>query len=155
MARSDDSSMGLRGCGAVSSLSSVNRQAGLIPIDAATLFVSMGARPAKSLINVQRRFALGLAEILDKHIAEQCTLFNGVVEGDVGMGMRVEPMFGHAAFGAAAIVLLQQGHGVGFDIERGEAEGAFAGEANQVTSRRIGNRIRLGSRRILVFREGL
>jgi hypothetical protein len=49
--------MGLRSWGAVSALSSVNRQAGLIPIDAATLFVSMGARPAKSLINVQRRFA--------------------------------------------------------------------------------------------------
>jgi len=56
----------------------------------------MGA-PAKSLVNVQRRFALGLAEILSKHIAEQCTLFDGVVEGDVGMGMRVEPMFGHVA----------------------------------------------------------
>jgi hypothetical protein len=78
------------------------------------------------------RFALGPADILGKHIAKQRTLFDGVVEGDVGMGMRVEPMFGHAAFGAAAIVLLQQGHRVGFDIEGGEAEGAFAGEANQV-----------------------
>jgi hypothetical protein len=95
------------------------------------LLVSMGA-PAKSLVNVQRRFALGLAEILNKHIAEQRTLFDGVVEGDVGMGMRVEPMFGHAAFSAFAIVLFQQGHCVGFDIEGGEAEGAFAGEANQV-----------------------
>ena len=77
--------------------------------------------------NVQRGFALGLAEILNKHIAEQRTLFDGVVEGDMGMGMRVEPMFGHAAFGAFAIVLFQQGHGVGFDIEGGEAEGAFQG----------------------------
>ena len=85
------------------------------------------ARPAKSLINIQRRFALGLAEILSKHIAEQRTLFDGVVEGDVGMRMRVEPMFGHSAFSAFAIVLFQQGHGVGFDIEGGEAEGAFQG----------------------------
>jgi hypothetical protein len=91
----------------------------------------MGA-PTKSLVNVQRRFALGLAEILGKHIAEQRTLFDGVVEGDVGMGMRVEPMFGHAAFSAFAIVHFQQRHCVGFDIEGGEAEGAFAGEANQV-----------------------
>ncbi len=75
---------------------------------------------------------LGLAEILNKHIAEQRTLFDGVVEGDVGMGMRVEPMFGHAAFSAFTIVLFQQRHCVGFDIEGGEAEGAFAGEANQV-----------------------
>jgi hypothetical protein len=72
---------------------------------------------------------LGLAEILGKHIAEQHTLFDGVVDGDVGMGIRVEPMFGHAAFRAFAIVLFQQGHCVGFDIEGGEAEGAFAGEA--------------------------
>jgi hypothetical protein len=35
----------------------------------------------------QRRLALGLAEILSKHVAEQRTLFDGVVEGDVGMGM--------------------------------------------------------------------
>ncbi len=45
------------------------------------------ARPAKSLVNVQRGFALGLAEILGKHIAEQSALLDGVVEGDVGMGM--------------------------------------------------------------------
>jgi hypothetical protein len=63
------------------------------------------ARPAKSQVNVERRFALGLAEILNKHIAEQRTLFDGVVEGDVGMGMRVEPMFGHASLGAFAVVL--------------------------------------------------
>jgi hypothetical protein len=55
-----------------------------------------------------------------------------VVEGDVGMRMRVEPMFGHPAFSAFAIVLFQHGHCVGFDVEGGEAEGAFAGEANQV-----------------------
>jgi len=79
--------MGLRGCEAVSALSSLNRQAGSMPIGAAT-----PARPAKSLVNVQRRFALGLAEILGKHIAEQRTLFDGVVEGDMGMGMRVEPI---------------------------------------------------------------
>jgi len=30
--------------------------------------------------------------------------------GRRGMGMRVEPTFGHAAFGAFAIVLFQQGH---------------------------------------------
>jgi hypothetical protein len=54
---------------------------------------------------VQRRFALGLAEILSKHIAEQRTLLDGVVEGDMGMEMRVEPMFGHAAFSAFAVVL--------------------------------------------------
>ena len=100
-------------------LLSVNRQADLIPIDAATLLVSMGPLPAKSLVNVQRRFALGLAEILGEHIVEQRTLFDGVVEGDVGMGMRVESMFGHAAFSAFAIVLFQQGHCVGFDIEGG------------------------------------
>jgi hypothetical protein len=47
-----------------------NRHAGSIPIDAATLIVLVGARSAKSLANVQRRFALGLAEILSKHIAE-------------------------------------------------------------------------------------
>ncbi len=75
---------------------------------------------------------LGFAEILGEHIAEQRTLFDGVVEADVGMGMRVEPMFGHSAFSAFAIVLFQHGHCVGFDIEGGEAEGAFAGEANQV-----------------------
>ena len=130
MARSDDSSVDPRSCGAVSALSSVNRQAGSITIGAATLF--RWARPEKSLVNVQRRFALGPAEILDKHIAEQRTLFNGVVEGDVGMGMRVEPMFGHTAFSAFAIVLFQQGHRIDFDIEGGEAEGTFAGEANQV-----------------------
>ena len=73
----------------------------------------------KILVNVQRRFALGLAEILNKHSAEQRTRFDGVVEGDVGMGMRVEPMFGHAAFSAFAIVLFQQGHCVAFDIEGG------------------------------------
>jgi hypothetical protein len=43
-------------------------------------------RPAKSLANVQRRFPLGLAEILNEHIAEQRTLFDGVVEGDVRAG---------------------------------------------------------------------
>ena len=75
---------------------------------------------------------LGLAEILNKHIAEQRTLFDGVVEGDVGMGMRVEPMFGHAAFSAFAIVRFQQGHGAGFDIDGGDAEGAFADEADQI-----------------------
>ena len=65
----------------------MNRQAGLIPIDAATLFVLVGARSAKSLVNLQRRFALGLADILGEHIAEQRTLFDGVVEGDVSMDM--------------------------------------------------------------------
>jgi hypothetical protein len=109
-----------------------NRHAGSIPIDAATLFVLVGARSAKSLVNLQRRFALGLAEILSKHIAEQRALFDRVVERDVGMGMRIEPMFWHAAFSAFAVVLFQHGHCVGFDIEGGEAEGAFAGEANQV-----------------------
>jgi hypothetical protein len=41
-------------------------------------------------------------------------------------------MFGHAAFSAFAIVLFQHGHCIGFDVEGGEAEGAFAGEANQL-----------------------
>ena len=75
---------------------------------------------------------LGLAEILNKHIAEQRTLFDGVVERNVRMGMRVEPMFGHAAFSALAIILFQYRHGVGFDVESGEAEGAFSRKANQV-----------------------
>ena len=81
---------------------------------------------------LRRRFALRLAEILSKHIAEQRTLFDGIFEGDMGMGMRIEPMFGHTAFSAFPIVLFQHGHCVGFDIEGGEAEGTFAGEANQV-----------------------
>jgi hypothetical protein len=51
------------------------------------------------LVNVQRRFALGLAEILGKHIAEQRPLFDGVVEGHVGMGMRVDPRAGQAEKG--------------------------------------------------------
>ena len=92
--------------------------------------------PAISRVNVQRRFALGLAEILGKHIAEQSTLFDGVVESDVSMGMRVEPMFWYAALSARAIVLFQQRHCVGFAIEGGEAEGAFAAEANQVPDER-------------------
>ena len=33
----------------------------------------------------------GLPSFLGKHIAEQRTLFDGVVEGDVGMGVRVDP----------------------------------------------------------------
>ena len=37
-------------------------------------------------VTVQRRFALRLAEILSKHIAEQRALFDGIVEGDMGMG---------------------------------------------------------------------
>ena len=47
------------------------------------------------------------AEIFSEHIAEQRTLCDGIVDGDMGMGMRmrVEPMFGHAAFSAIAIVL--------------------------------------------------
>src|SRR5258707_771608 len=93
---------------------------------------SLSTVGSAEVLDVRRRFALGLAQILSKHIAEQRALFDGVVEGDVGMGMRVEPMFGHAAFSAFAIVLFQQCHCVGFDIEGGEAEGAFAGEANQV-----------------------
>ena len=118
MARGDDSSMGLRGCEAVSALSSVNRQACSIPIGAATpCFDGRGLQNPWSML--KRRFALGLAQILSKHIAEQRALFDGVVEGDVGMGMRVEPMFGHAAFSAFAIVLFQQGHCVGFDIDGG------------------------------------
>ena len=32
-------------------------------------------------------FVLGLTEIFGKHIAEQRTLFDGVVESDMGMGM--------------------------------------------------------------------
>jgi hypothetical protein len=80
----------------------------------------------------RRRFALGLTEILDKHIAEQRTLFDGVVEGDVGMDVRVKPVFGHAAFSAFAIALFRHGHCVDFDIEGREAEGAFAGEGNQI-----------------------
>jgi len=63
----------------------VNRQAGSIR-SARQLLVSMGA-PLKSLVNVQRRFALGLAEILNKHIAEQRTLFDGVVEGRTSSGL--------------------------------------------------------------------
>jgi hypothetical protein len=39
----------------------------------------LAALVAKSLVNIQRRFALELAEILGKHIAEQRTLFDGVV----------------------------------------------------------------------------
>ena len=65
-------------------------------------------------------------------LEEQRALFDRVVEGDVGMRMRVEPMFGHSAFIAFAIVFFQHGHCVGFDIEGGEAEGAFAGKANQI-----------------------
>jgi hypothetical protein len=41
-------------------------------------------------------------------------------------------MFGHVAFGALAVVFLEQCHGVGFDVEGRDAERAFAGEANQV-----------------------
>jgi hypothetical protein len=50
-----------------------------------------------------------LAEVLGKHIAEQRALIDGVVEGDVGMGRRVEPMCGHAAFCANAIERRNQG----------------------------------------------
>ena len=57
---------------------SVNRQASSTPIGAATpCFDGRGLK--KSLVNAQRRFALGLSEILNKHIAEQRTLFDGVV----------------------------------------------------------------------------
>jgi hypothetical protein len=59
-------------------------------------------------------------------------LFDRVVEGDVGVGEVVEPMFGHLAFGAVAVVGFEEGHGEGFDVEGGVAEGAFADEVHEV-----------------------
>lgn len=59
-------------------------------------------------------------------------MFDRVVEGDVGVGEVVEPVFGHLAFGAVAVVGFELGHGEGFDVEGGVAEGAFADEADEV-----------------------
>lgn len=47
-----------------------------------------------------------LAQILRQHVTKQRALLDGVVEGDVGVRARVEPVFGHCALSALAVILL-------------------------------------------------
>ncbi|CDH43755.1 hypothetical protein BN874_1300006 [Candidatus Contendobacter odensis Run_B_J11] len=50
------------------------------------------------------RLSLTLSTIFTKHVAEQSALLNSVVKSDVSMRQRIEPVLGHVALGALAIV---------------------------------------------------
>jgi len=71
----------------------------------------------------------------------------------MGMWVLVEPVLGHAALGALAIVLFQDRHGVGFDVQRGKAEGAFTGKADEVPVRIWPGRPQRGVDRRAVYRR--
>ncbi|MFM2328217.1 MAG: hypothetical protein RLZZ494_320 [Pseudomonadota bacterium] len=56
-------------------------------------------------------------EVGAQHVAEQRPLLDGIVQRDVGVGVWVEPIAGHVAFGAVAVAGFEQGHGVGFHVQ--------------------------------------
>ncbi len=72
------------------------------------------------------------AEAFRKHVAEERTLFDGIIEGFMSVGEWVEPAVGHIPFCGVAVGLLEKGHGVGFYVKCGVGEGAFSGEADEV-----------------------
>jgi hypothetical protein len=69
---------------------------------------------------------------LDKDIAEQCSLFECVVKRHVVVWQAVELAPGHGVLGASPVVLAQQQHGHGLDVECGKSERAASGKADQV-----------------------
>jgi hypothetical protein len=67
-----------------------------------------------------------------KHVAEQSSLLDGVVERHVRMPHGIEPLRGHRLLAARSIWFAQQRHCVGFDINCRIAEWVLAPELGEI-----------------------
>src|SRR5262249_39548513 len=67
-----------------------------------------------------------------QHVAEKISLFNRIIESDVGMRLILEPAAGHVSLYCLTIFTLQQSHGVGLNVQGRERERTLAGKSNQV-----------------------
>src|SRR3974390_668334 len=67
-----------------------------------------------------------------KHVAEQLTLLDGVVERHMGMRHGIEPLRWHRLLAARSIWFAQQRHCVGLDINCRIAERVLACELGEI-----------------------
>src|SRR4051812_16092531 len=95
--------------------------------------VATGAGPLErsQLAGRGRLLAPELA-IIGEDVAEQGTLFDGIVQRLVRVRHLVKPSLRHPFLGRFAKTRSQCRHGEGLDVQRREREGRLAGKSDQV-----------------------